>query len=250
MARASRIHRILGRSPRIFKKRFLTSTCYWGSVWAFQNNHEYWADALADYEAIGILDRLETPEWEALMAIDDPFEYLDRLTLPKFIINASSDEFFLPDSSQFYFDELKGVKYLSYVPNAGHGLDPWSYVEANYHAVLNSADLPQFTWTQETENTIKVTTSTIPTIVKLWQATNPTDRNFRLDTVGSSAWTSTTLASQGGGVYTGTVTTPGSGYRAYFVEMTYPGTGKKSFQFTTHVKVVPDTYPATWPPTE
>jgi len=207
-----------------------------------------WAPALADYEAIGILERLDTPEWDALMAIEDPFAYRDRLTFPKFIINSASDEFFIPDSSQFYFDDLKGVKYLRYVPNQGHALNPWSYVEACYHAVLNSAALPQFTWEQETENTIKVTTITAPTVVKLWQASGyQNTRNFRIDLIGQT-WTSTTLTDEDGGVYRGTVPTPSPGYKAYFIEMTYPGTGVQPLQFTTHVKVVPDTYPASWPP--
>ena len=43
--------------------------------------------------------------------------------MPKFIMNASGDQFFLPDSSQFYFDDLTGDKYLRYVPNADHWLD-------------------------------------------------------------------------------------------------------------------------------
>ena len=53
----------------------------------------------------------------ALLKIEDPYEYRDRLTMPKYLVNATGDQFFLPDSSQFYFDELKGEKYLRYVPN-------------------------------------------------------------------------------------------------------------------------------------
>ena len=30
--------------------------------------------------------------------------------MPKFVLNAAGDQFFLPDSSQFYYDELKGPK--------------------------------------------------------------------------------------------------------------------------------------------
>ena len=48
--------------------------------------------------------------------------YLDRLTLPKYVVNAAGDQFFTPDSSRFYFDDLKGPKYLRYVPNGDHSL--------------------------------------------------------------------------------------------------------------------------------
>ena len=58
-----------------------------------------------------------------LQQLVDPYCYRDRLTMPKFILNASGDQFFLPDSSQFYFDDLRGDKYLCYVPNADHSLD-------------------------------------------------------------------------------------------------------------------------------
>jgi len=56
------------------------------------------------------------------MRIVEPLEYRDRLTMPKLIVNASGDQFFLPDSSRFYFDRLPGVKYLRCVPNADHSL--------------------------------------------------------------------------------------------------------------------------------
>ena len=37
------------------------------------------------------------------MEIEDPYEYRQRLTMPKYIVNASGDQYFLPDNSQFYF---------------------------------------------------------------------------------------------------------------------------------------------------
>ena len=59
-------------------------------------------------ELIDILagDQL-TPQFRALMKIEELYEYRDRLTIPKLMLNASGDQFFLPDSSQFYFDELE-----------------------------------------------------------------------------------------------------------------------------------------------
>ena len=38
--------------------------------------------------------------------------YKDRLTMPKIIITAGSDEFFLPDDAWYYFDGLPEPKYL------------------------------------------------------------------------------------------------------------------------------------------
>ena len=45
-------------------------------------------------------------EFAALIRIEDPYSYRYRLTMPKFIVNAAGDQYFLPDSSQFYFAGL------------------------------------------------------------------------------------------------------------------------------------------------
>src|SRR6185503_14933769 len=82
----------------------------------------FWAPAVGDYVCMLLMDWSGSPEYRALMKIEEPFEYRERMTLPKFLINSSGDQFFLPDSAQFYFDRLPGVKYLRYVPNSDHSL--------------------------------------------------------------------------------------------------------------------------------
>ena len=42
--------------------------------------------------------------------------------MPKFMMNASGDQFFLPDNAQFYYDDLPEEKHLRYVANARHNL--------------------------------------------------------------------------------------------------------------------------------
>jgi PhoPQ-activated pathogenicity-related protein len=206
----------------------------------------FWAPSIDDYTAFRIMDWNGTPEYRALMKIEEPYEYRHRLTMPKFIINASGDQFFLPDSSQFYFKDLPGVKYLRYVPNADHSLkgsDAFETLLACYGAVLNHSHLPQFSWTLEQDGSIRVTTKDPPSAVNLWQATNPDARDFRLETLGAK-WQSATLTDQGGGVYIGTVTAPPKGWTAFFVELTYPsGSQLPPFKFTTQVRVVPDVLP-------
>ena len=89
-----------------------------------------WSDAVNDYVEHGIMDWMGTPQFRALMRIEEPYEYRERLTMPKFMLNASGDQFFLPDSSRFYFDELRGEKLLRYVPNASHSLDKTDALES------------------------------------------------------------------------------------------------------------------------
>jgi PhoPQ-activated pathogenicity-related protein len=206
----------------------------------------FWAPAIENYTAFRIMDWNGTPEYHALMKIVEPYQYRQRYTMPKFIMNASGDQFFLPDSSQFYFNDLPGVKYLRYVPNADHSLkgsDAYETLQACYNVVLYNLPLPQFSWALERADAIRVTSKTTPSAVKLWQATNPDARDFRLETLGP-VWQSTTLADQAGGVYVADVPKPQKGWTAFFVELTFKGSdGSPPFKFTTQVRVVPDVLP-------
>jgi len=204
----------------------------------------YWAPAIQDYVDMQVMDWLHEPEFRAMMAIVDPYSYVERLTMPKYVMSSTGDQFFLPDSSQFYWDALKGTKHLRYVPNTDHGLDNEAVAnfEAYYEAYLNGTALPEFTWTKEPDGSLRVQTTAAPSQVLLWQATNPTHRNFRLDSIGA-AYSSSPLVDQGGGLYVGEVAPPATGWTAFFVELTYPSGGLSPFKFTTEVSVVPDTLP-------
>jgi PhoPQ-activated pathogenicity-related protein len=205
----------------------------------------FWAPSIGDYTALRLMDWNGTPEYRALMRIEEPFEYRQRFTMPKFLVNAAGDQFFLPDSSQFNFKDLPGVKYLRYVPNTDHSLkgsDAYETLLACYHAVLNHVPLPEFSWTVEKDGSLRVTAKDRPTAVKLWQATNPDARDFRLETLGPR-YQSAPLANAGGGVYIGKVPKPEKGWTAFFVELTFPSGCQAPFKFTTQVRVVPDLLP-------
>jgi len=183
---------------------------------------------------------------EALNKIEDPYFYLDRLTLPKYVVNAAGDQYFTPDSSKFYFNDLRGPKYLRYVPNGDHslrGTDAADSILAFYRAIAAGLPLPKFKWKMEKDGSIIVETVTKPKEVKLWQATNPKARDFRLLTIGQ-AYKSSPLEADGKGVYVGRVGKPESGWTAFFVELVFDsGDEKAPYKFTTQVQVVPDVLP-------
>lgn len=210
----------------------------------------FWAPSVGDYTAFRLMDWTGTPEYNALLKIEEPYQYRHRFTMPKFIVNAAGDQFFLPDSSQFYFNDLPGVKYLRYVPNADHSLrgsDAYQTLHACYNAVLNDLPLPQFSWTVEKDGSMRVTAKDAPTEVKLWQATNPDARDFRIETLGPK-YQSTALTDQGGGSYVAKVSEPAKGWTAFFIELTFPSGTPSPYKFTTQVRVVPDTLPAKFVP--
>jgi PhoPQ-activated pathogenicity-related protein len=204
----------------------------------------FFAPAVGDYVRQHILDWSGTPEARALYAIEDPFSYRDRFTMPKLILNDTGDQFFTPDSSQFYFDQLPGVKYLRYVPNTDHSLrnsDAFQTLGAWQFALVNHTPLPQFSWKHGADGRLTVTTQTPPARVLLWQATNPAARDFRLEKIGP-IWKSSPLAGVDG-VYTARVAPPEDGWTAYLVELTFEIGAGVPLKLTTDVTVTPDTLP-------
>jgi len=218
------------------------------SVKSFEHHFQaygYYSPAVKDYEDMGLMKVSNTRQYAALMRLEEPFSYRDRFNIPKLIVNAAGDQYFLPDSSQFYFDELPGEKYLRYVPNANHSLggsDAHESVVAFYDAFLRGQPRPKFFWKFEKNGDIRVTSVDKPSEVKLWVANNPEKRDFRLMTIGP-AYKSVVVTSKGDNVYIGHVEKPEKGWSAYFVELTFPSGGKYPYKFTTAVRVTPDTLP-------
>ena len=204
-----------------------------------------YSDAVKDYVDQGIMNWIGTPQFHALMKIEEPYEYRDRLKMPKLLVNASGDQFFLPDSSQFYFDKLAGEKHLRYVPNTNHGLeksDALESVEAFYASVAKGTPRPEFSWTLEKDGSIKVMSKERPEAVTLWQAANPDGRNFRLDVIGP-AYQPTVLTPSGPNTWVARVPAPPKGWTAFFVELSFATGGKYPLKLTTAVRVLPDTLP-------
>ena len=205
----------------------------------------FWAPSVGDYYAENVMDEMANPKYKELMKIVEPYEYRDRLTMPKFLINSAGDQFFLPDSWKFYFKDLKGEKHLRYVPNSDHslrGTDAYESLISYYDSLLTGKPRPKYSWKVSKDGTIEVKTVDAPSSVKLWQATNPDGRDFRLEQIGP-AYKSTELKPVKPGVYVGKVDKPAKGFTAYFVEMTFPSGRSFPFKFTTGVVVNPDTYP-------
>jgi PhoPQ-activated pathogenicity-related protein len=206
----------------------------------------FWATAVGNYYQHKILQRPTHPRMGDLYRIEDPYFYLDRLTMPKYIVNGSGDQFFCPDSSQFYYDDLQGEKHLRYVPNADHGLDKSidsaASIVAFYQMIIAGKPRPQPTWTFEDDGAIRVVSDETPRRVTLWQANNPNARDFRVATIGK-AYTGTELMPEADGSWVGRAATPEKGWTASFIELAYDSGGAFPFEVSTAVRVLPDIRP-------
>ena len=220
----------------------------------------FFSQAVQPYNEMQIFDRILTPEALHLSRITDPYRYLSNGRfddMPKLIINSTGDEFFNPDSAQFYFDDLPGEQnYLLYIPNTGHGLDidldnpnpqdsqVLSSTVTFVDALLNNRTLPQYSWTVAQDGAIRVETDTTPLEVNLWHADNTAARDFRRTFHPDIQWTSESLTASEAGVYVGNVDAPASGARAYFIQLVFPNTVvtpvpllSDPYVFTTEVRV-------------
>ncbi|MCC5940206.1 MAG: PhoPQ-activated pathogenicity-related family protein [Balneolaceae bacterium] len=205
-----------------------------------------WSPAIEEYENEIIMDWIYSEEFIRMLELTDPYSYLDRLTMPKYIINAASDEFFLPDSWQFYWNDLQGDKYLRYVPNTGHSMrdtDTAESVAAFHSYVINREELPQFEWsTTATGFEIQLDPDNLPDELLLWNAHNPDARDFRLYVI-DRIWISQELEISEDGNVLIELEVPTSGFTAWFVEATFNSDLQNSFKQTTGVLVTPDEYP-------
>lgn len=154
--------------------------------------------ALRDYKNEGVLEDINSAAFIDLMKIEDPLSYIDLpkyakgFSIPKYIINTSGDDFYVPDSSKFYFTSLKGNdNYIRYLPHAMHYLAGNAIsnylnnmkllneaVNNFFYFHLNNIPLPKISW-KYSANKLSIDSSFIPSEIKLWTAKNSEERDFR-----------------------------------------------------------------------
>jgi PhoPQ-activated pathogenicity-related protein len=213
-----------------------------------------WPLAFGDYRREGMTAQRKTESFDKLLQIEDPLRYLDgpyaqRLAIPKYIVNASGDDFFVPDNTRFYFNRLPGVKTLRVAPNSSHsGIA--DFIQSSLVAMINrmqrSAAWPtmRVMWTRTPEDNagdrLKIVFSETPVKVVQWAADNSAARDFRHAC--GIRYKATPLAPAAS--VSAPLATPQQGWRASFVEAQFAD----GFVITTPVWITPDTYPTAPPP--
>ena len=81
------------------------------------------SEKLSDYVKRGLMERMESGTAEKLLEIVDPYNFRLRLSLPKILVLAASDEYWTVDSANVYLDDLPGETWIFYMPNVGHHFD-------------------------------------------------------------------------------------------------------------------------------
>jgi PhoPQ-activated pathogenicity-related protein len=204
------------------------------------DSYGFWSDAVRDYENHGIFDKLQSPEVAQMARLIDPFFMLDELTMPKLIIAAANDEFFLPDSSQFYYSRLQGDNRIRYVPNSGHfvnNFDVFDTLAIFYDSLIHSKVMPKLTWQKPSAWRLDVQITGSPVKVLLWEAQTKSGRDFRFRR-DMDRYVSREITIQRDGQYQIDVS-PASrgGYKAFFVEAQFEDGPIGYMKLTTEVTV-------------
>ncbi len=215
-----------------------------------------YSPAIVDYTALDIFCRSRgNAKGQKLREIVDPYEYRDRLTMPKLLVNSAGDQFFLPDSSQLYYKDLPGDNRLRYTFNTDHShTQNNTAIDALIRAVswvndINGVEVPNYEW-EVIENKLIVHAISPVKEAWLWQVTDaqdPESRDFRLETLEPRGieWTKRKLSDKGGGTFEAELEEPDVGWTAYSIELKFgeSGTLEADHVFTTDVIIKPDILP-------
>jgi PhoPQ-activated pathogenicity-related protein len=149
------------------------------------------SEQIDDYTRRGLTEKFDDPDGKVLWQMVDPYAYLDRLTLPKLLINGANDRYWPLGALNIYWEELKGPKSVVYLPNAGHNLAvnrdyALNGTGAFFRHNIGNRPWPSLSWEHgdgpNGELRLAVKSSPAPKSAKLWVAKSET-RDFR-----DSAW--------------------------------------------------------------
>lgn len=214
-----------------------------------QNAHQVeaygqYSKEIDPYTSRGLVPMPNTPEAKKLWTMVDPFHYRDQLTLPKLIVNGGNDPYWTLDALNLYWNELKGDKWVLYVPNAGHNLQQQTGkgagdvsravngLAAFTRAQITGQPLPRLTWKHDDAGgklRLTVESSPAPRGARLWVVDAPT-QDFR-----KAKWIEQPAKLDGAKVV-GEVAPPVEGCRAFFAELDYSLDGL-DYRLSTQVRI-------------
>jgi PhoPQ-activated pathogenicity-related protein len=188
-----------------------------------------YSEMIGDYTGRKLVPMPNTPEAKKLWSMVDPWIYRDRLQMPKLIVNGNNDPYWSTDALNLYWNDLKGDKWVIYVPNAGHdlrqkqrlGLDQARHVINGLAAFarhqIHDRPMPKLQWKHEDVNgNLRLTVDCQPPPAggRLWVAHAPT-RDFR-----QAKWVEHPATCKDGKLV-GEVKPPADGFLAFYGETDY-----------------------------
>mgnify|MGYP001320630524 FL=1 len=215
---------------------------------SFENHYRSYGEfspAVQSYVNYNIQDWMGTNEFKTLMSYVEPYYFKEKFTMPKYLINASSDEFFSTDSWRFYFDELPGDKLLRYVPNTNHSLEG-RYLNDDlisyFHRIVNDIKMPSLKWKLNNDSIDVILDYNGNYSVSIWSAKNDDGRDFRLWQEGEP-WKKSLVKKSIDNNYKILLNNESTGYEAIMMEFILDPESDFPLIISTGPYVIPDSYP-------
>ncbi len=233
-------NRVVGVAPMVIDMLNL--------VPSFENHYRSYGEfspAVQEYVNYNIQDWMGTDEFKVLMSYIEPYSFKEEFTMPKYIINAGSDEFFSTDSWRFYYDELPENKLIRYVPNKNHSLNG-RYLNDDlisfFYRIVNNIDLPKLNWELIDDNLKVYLDYDGKYSVSIWRAFNQDGRDFRLWQEGE-LWTESKINVNRDNIYNIKLDNKSNGYEAIMIEFILDYDSDFPMKISTGPYVIPDSYP-------
>ncbi len=178
---------------------------------------------IEDYVRLGIPQQAHTAGGGAINTMVDPYSYRLRLTMPKMIFMGTNDEYWVVDAIKNYYDSIPGRNMIMYSPNVGHNLgggkEAFNSLSAFFGLTLAHKPYPACSWNTKVkkgkvEVTVKATSDILEEAI-IWSA-NSENMIFR-----KAVWTSRSLGDAGKSKIVFTEKLPGSGFRAFYLDLKY-----------------------------
>ncbi|HEY8506925.1 MAG TPA: PhoPQ-activated protein PqaA family protein, partial [Steroidobacteraceae bacterium] len=195
------------------------------------------SDEVRDYTEIDLPARIDSDMGRKLLEIVDPWNYRERLTLPKLIVLATNDRYWPLDALKLYWNGLTGPKNVLYVPNQGHGVADIDRLIGSLSALhrysVRGEMLPSIGWTFDSGNDgviqLTVETDRRPHRVTAWTATSKS-RDFR-----ESRWSSRACRKLDATHYQCESRVKPGEHRALYSEVTFAERNEPPFTLSTAV---------------
>lgn len=239
-----------------------------------------WSFALKDYVDLNVTEWMDTPKLPYLSQVIDPLAYVENLTMPKLVMDSTGDEFFMPDDDYYWWGDLPGETYRFMQINAEHSFATGApqlitSLNAWYNAIIDDFERPKFDWTMEANGSISIVAKTKPKKVYFQHGKTIDDkrRDFRLvrgnnpdvdpcvspgipvHQFGNGClepifWASEEIEpykQDENGYHYSLYKEPIDGHWIGFLgKLYFDGPGNTTFDFTTQVSILPNTFP--YPP--
>ncbi|MCK5892815.1 MAG: hypothetical protein KAG53_00065 [Endozoicomonadaceae bacterium] len=221
---------------------------------AIQNSYCYFPKPFSSFTNRNIFQELlasDNNRYRELFKLIDPYYYLQRFSnVHSMVVQTSSDSFFIPDATHYYYPELKGNKNMMILPSMSHGgsIPSMNYMDGiltNLSAIIQGDPLPNYQEEYDHfSNTLTLHSDQKPNHVYVWSANNPNTRDFRLKSVKFIRAEIQPIITKDDSFTYQWQPDKQTGWTAFFMEIHYKAQGKKSFLFSTQAYVTPDSYPA------